>query len=399
MVVIVALSALLVTSLPSTAVARSSSAIARSLAGKRARAAKAESKLAPLREELTTALARYQDVDEELQAAREDLAASTDSLAFLDTELTLRQAALDDRAVALYKAGGLDMLEALLSVRTLDDLFTRVDLLSYIQQSDSELIAGLGVARERSAMMEREQSQREADLIALRQEADARKDVVEQAMARQNALIRSLGSDIVRLVKQEEEARATEAAWASVGGEKPPVPFQPNTLISDAKYLDRDSMSVADIQAFLDAQPGTLKSYSAPDHAGTMKTAAQMISEAATAWSVSPKVILVTLQKEQSLLAQAHPSQRAYDWAMGCGKMDSATLTRYKGFGNQIWGGARALQRNRSFWHSGISLTIDGKAVYPSNAATHSLYRYTPHFGGATSFWKLYWKYFGDPVS
>jgi hypothetical protein len=36
--------------------------------------------------------------------------------------------------------------------------------------------------------------------------------------------------------------------------------------------------------------------------------------------------------------------------------------------------------------------------VYPSNAATFTLYRYTPHFHGNTSFWRLYWHYFGDPV-
>jgi hypothetical protein len=123
-----------------------------------------------------------------------------------------------------------------------------------------------------------------------------------------------------------------------------------------------------------------------------------MIADAAAAWSVSPKVILVTLQKEQSLVNGGRPSTYALDWAMGCGKMDSSTLYQYQGFGNQIWGGARALSRNRSNWHSGMSLNIDGAAVYPSNAATLTLYRYTPHFHGNTLFWKLFWRYFGNPA-
>lgn len=379
--------------------ARSAAAVAGTLRSKRAQAAKAESQLAPLRAEVTTALARYQDVDAELEIAREEMAAATDDLAVLDTEMTLREEALDERAVAMYKTGGLDMLRALLSVSSLDDLFSRVDLFAYIQQSDADLIAGMEVARQRSATMQREQAQRETQLIALRQEADASKGVVEGALARQTALLRSLGSAIVKLVKQEEEARAIEAARGGIGGEAPPVPFQPNTLISDAAFLDKDSMSAAEIQTFLEAQPGSLKSFSARDHEGSVKTAALMISEAASAWGVNPKVILVTLQKEQSLLAESGPSRRALDWAMGCGKMDSSTLLRYQGFGNQIWGGARALQRNRSFWHGGITLSIDGSAVSPTNAATHSLYRYTPHFPGATSFWGLYWRYFGDPLS
>jgi hypothetical protein len=123
-----------------------------------------------------------------------------------------------------------------------------------------------------------------------------------------------------------------------------------------------------------------------------------MIAEAANAWEVSPRVILTTLQKEQSLISRGSPSQYALDWAMGCGKMDGSTLSQYQGFGNQIWGGARALHRNRTSWHPGISLNIDGAAVYPTNAATFTLYRYTPHFHGNTSFWRLYWHYFGDPA-
>jgi hypothetical protein len=123
-----------------------------------------------------------------------------------------------------------------------------------------------------------------------------------------------------------------------------------------------------------------------------------MIADAAMGWGVSPKVILVTLQKEQSLISRPGADQNALDWAMGCGKMDSRTIASYAGFGNQIWGGARALARNRGSWHAGVSISIDGSSVYPSNASTHSLYRYTPHFHGNTSFWKLYWRYFGDPA-
>lgn len=169
-------------------------------------------------------------------------------------------------------------------------------------------------------------------------------------------------------------------------------------MISDAAYLDVGSMSAGTIQAFLDNQSGSLKSYSGPDHSGVRMTAAQMIAEACAAWGVSPKVVLVTLQKEQSLLTQpvSAPSSRL-DWAMGCGKTDSVTYTQYQGFGNQIWGGASKLISNRAFWRPGISITIDGTAVYPTNASTHAQYRYTPHFGGVTSFWRIYWKYFGDP--
>jgi len=381
---------------PASAVSRSAA-----IALKRAEVARVEARMATSRAELATALASYEEAGAELDGARSDLEATTAEIGRLDTETASRQSLLDDRVATMYKTGGFDMLQALLSVETLEDLFSRMDMLSFIQDSDTKLLTDLTTARRQSAFLQQQAAQRETELIALRQQADARLAVVNAVVAQQQALIRSLGADILKLVKEQEAAAAAAAAAAALndGSPAPPVPYEPNTIISDANYLDTTSLSVAGIQAFLDGQPGALRSFSAPDHTGVTKTAAEMISEAAVAWGVSPKVILVTLQKEQSLISRADPTQNSLDWAMGCGKMDSRTIESYRGFGNQIWGGARALQRNRASWRQGISLSIDGSAVYPSNSSTHSLYRYTPHFHGNTLFWTIYWRYFGNPTA
>lgn len=376
-------------------------AIAQRLHDTQAKAAKAAGELAAMRSQLTSALASLDDADTGLEAARLDLAATAGRIDQLNGEISERQAAFDARVIAVYKSGSYEVIEALLSAGSLNDFLSRMDLLSYIQQADADLLTGLSTARDRSAVLQAQQAQRESELVAMRQQADARKAQVQTAVAQQEALMRSLGADVVRLIKAKETADAAAAAEAAAngtGGSPPPVPFQPNTLITDAKYLASGSLSAEGIQAFLDRQPGVLKSYRGPDHSGVTKSAARMIADAASAWGVSPRVILVTLQKEQSLLSDSSPSQHAYDWAMGCGKTDSVTYTKYQGFGNQIWGGAQKLISNRAYWHSGISISIDGQAVYPTNASTHALYRYTPHFGGATSFWKLYWRYFGDPL-
>jgi peptidoglycan hydrolase CwlO-like protein len=368
---------------------------------KRAQVAKAESQMATARSELTTALADYEDASSELDVARSNLDSTNGTIEQLELEISSRQALLDERVATMYRAGGFEMLQALLSVETLDDLFSRMDMLSFIQDSDSQLLDGLTTARRQADFLREQQAQRETELIALRQQADARLAIVNAAVARQEALIRSLGTQITRLVKEQEAADAAAAAAAALndGNPTPPLPYAPNTIISDKNYLAAGSLTAAGIQTFLQREGSDLASYSTRDHYGVTKTAAQMIADAATEWGVSPKVILVTLQKEQSLISRPNASQNALDWAMGCGKMDSRTISSYKGFGNQIWGGARALSRNRNSWHKGISLSIDGAAVYPSNASTHSLYRYTPHFRGNTSFWKLYWKYFGNPLA
>jgi peptidoglycan hydrolase CwlO-like protein len=386
--------------LPSTAVAApSSSSLAHSISARQAQVAAATKELAGLGSQLTSALAQFDDVTTQLDAARNDTAATSERIAELEAEIDDRQTALDDRAVAMYKSGQLEVVQALLSVGSFDDLLSRVDLLSYIQQSDAELVSGLSTARDQASFLEQQQTQRENDLVALRTQADARKAAVDAAVARQKQVMSSLSAQIVRLVKQKQAADAAAAAAAMQSGQAPPVPFQTGTVISDSAYLASDSMTEAGIQAFLTAQGGALKSYSGPDHNGVTMTAAQMIADAAAAWKVSPKVILVTLQKEQSLISDRSPSRNALDWAMGCGKTDSVTYEQYKGFGNQIWGGAQKLISNRAFWHSGISLVIDGTVVYPTNASTCAQYRYTPHFHGVESFWNLYWRYFGNPLA
>jgi peptidoglycan hydrolase CwlO-like protein len=397
--VIVAL--LAATALPVTATAASSAALRKALAAKRAQAEKVGLQIAAATQDLTNALAQQSDADLALEGAREEVANTTSIIQGLDLQIQERQTALDTRAVAMYTGGSTDMLAALLSVNTLDDLFTRLDLFTYIQQSDTDLVSGLNDARSQSETLQQQQALREAELIALRQQSDARASAVKVAMAAQQRVLDSVSTDIRKLVVREEDARAREAAAAAAagagGGSTPSLPYDPNNIISESQFLASSSMDAAAIQGFLSAQGSRLKSYTGSDHTGKSMSAAQMIADAAVAWRVNPKVILVTLQKEQSLI-NGGSSQRALDWAMGCGKMDSRTISSYKGFGNQIWGGARALAHNRSNWHSGISLTIDGSVVHPASAATFTLYRYTPHFHGNTLFWKLYWHYFGDPT-
>jgi hypothetical protein len=83
---------------------------------------------------------------------------------------------------------------------------------------------------------------------------------------------------------------------------------------------------------------------------------------------------------------------------MGCGKTDSRTITKFQGFGRQVWWGAHFLAKNERGWSPGVSMTITGSQIYPQNSATYSLFKYTPHLRGTMSFWLLYWRYFGDPT-
>ena len=199
--------------------------------------------------------------------------------------------------------------------------------------------------------------------------------------------------------------------------------FQPGLVISDSNMHDYDSMTAEQVQAFLEKQPGILDTLVTTDHAGVRKRASTIIWEACQYWTISPKVMLTMLQKEQSLLTRTHLAKNTLSRAIGAGCPDGHT-NRYPGFGNQMWWGAYCLDgygegRNRPglpMYFKGISYWVYGKKgahVHPKNLATLKLYVYNPSIGahkpygdlskqacsGNANFWKIYRKHFGNPLS
>jgi hypothetical protein len=182
--------------------------------------------------------------------------------------------------------------------------------------------------------------------------------------------------------------------------------YDPLNVISVENWRDVGSMSQADVQAFLEAQTGVLKSRSFIEHGthgGSIKSASQIIWEAAQANNLNPKVILATLQKEQSLLTAKAPSTTTLNRAMGCG-VYATSKDFHVGFGDQVWTGAQKLSEYEVTYHWFPDLA---KEVYSypdkhkimivcANAPTYSLYVYTPYYP-QKSFWDIYVRYFGDP--
>ena len=149
--------------------------------------------------------------------------------------------------------------------------------------------------------------------------------------------------------------------------------FDPGLIISDSVFYDFGTMKVSDIQRFLESKvptckakagdPTCLKNYvddivekqgedgkCLPMAAKPAQTAAQIIYEVARACSINPKVLLVTLQKEQGLIQSVNPTPYMYRAAMGfgcpdsdpaiCGKVHSGLFNQlYKAAGQLQWYG------------------------------------------------------------
>lgn len=228
----------------------------------------------------------------------------------------------------------------------------------------------------------------------------------------------------------------------------------PNSLISDSDFIAIDSMSVNDIQSFLTSQGSYLTQVSENG-----RSAAQIIYDAAhgsgeasgslngieittSTGTISPRSLLATLQKEQSLVTLTEADRASnpdsytnrLNRAMGYGCPDSGGCNdKYKGFTNQVEWAAWQLRYNyeaagqtQSWWNTyypadstqtcakqyilnqlcSITNTQsnigDGwlppatATVTLTNRATAALYRYTPHtFNGNYNHWKFMMQWFG----
>jgi len=198
--------------------------------------------------------------------------------------------------------------------------------------------------------------------------------------------------------------------------------FDPGMIISDEVFFDPMTMSVAEIQAFLDGRVTTcrsgyvcLKDYRTDSPArtadpmcrayagGRQETAAQIIHNVSVACGINPQVLIVLLQKEQGLVTSSTPSTYAYRSATGYGCPDTAACdSRYYGLANQIYMAAWAFKRYTmppgtgpgTAWSSVFSRYRAGQwadvlyhpnsacgssRVFIQNKATASLYFYTPY--------------------
>jgi hypothetical protein len=177
--------------------------------------------------------------------------------------------------------------------------------------------------------------------------------------------------------------------------------FNPEYIISDEEATDYLSMSSADIQGFLRERNSGLADLVTPDYNGINKKASEIIWQASMESKINPKLLLATLQKEQSLIGDSAPTQRQLDRAMGYRCPDSGSCNpKTLHFGKQVDGCAWQFRQYFDYpgsWNYKMNETylIDGWFITPMNHATAGLYNYTPHYSGNNHFWKIWQEYFG----
>lgn len=157
--------------------------------------------------------------------------------------------------------------------------------------------------------------------------------------------------------------------------------------------------------------------------------ASQIISDVARACHINPQVLLVLLQKEQSLVTDTWPLKGQYRNATGFACPDTAPCDpAYEGFFYQVYYAARQFQiykkypddynykagRNNNIYYNPDLGRCGSSSVYIQNQATAALYIYTPYqpnqsalnnmYGtgdscgsyGNRNFWRLFSDWFGS---
>ena len=265
--------------------------------------------------------------------------------------------------------------------------------------------------------------------------------------------------------KRKTERSATASASSLASG------FKAGAIISDQNFYNASAMTSAQVQNFLNQKVGrctigdpgrepgkaiygsvvaqkclsnsthdsaarSANAYCKAFGGSKSESAASIISRVAKACSVSPRVLLIMLEKEQSLVTDTWPTARQFSVAMGYACPDSGPgntancNSNYFGFANQVYYGAwqlqvykahpnnynyKPFQTNTIQWHPNVSCGTS--QVYIENWATAALYIYTPYrpnqaaldagWGtgdacssyGNRNFYQFYKTWFGTPTS
>lgn len=248
--------------------------------------------------------------------------------------------------------------------------------------------------------------------------------------------------------------------------------FQAGRIIDDGVFFNNQGLSPTEIQTFLNSkvpicdttgsQPygnttranyGASKGYPPPytclkdyrqdtptklaeaglcnTYNGGNRSAAEIIYEVSKSCGINQRVLVVLLEKEQSLITDDWPWGIQYRSATGYGCPDTAPCdSEYYGFFNQVYNAARQFKRYskdessyryRAYRDNYIqynpNAACGGTNIYIQNQATAGLYNFTPYqpnpsalsnlYGsgdscgayGNRNFWRIYNDWFGSTYS
>ncbi len=223
-----------------------------------------------------------------------------------------------------------------------------------------------------------------------------------------------------RIIKTFFIALALLSAVFAFSGSAKAASWDPGRIIDDGKFTNKNAMTPADIQNFLNSKVPACDTWHAagPGSQGAQPpwvclkdfnengvNAPNIIWNAAQTYGINPQVLLVTLQKENGLITDTWPYPWQYRTAMGFACPDNGTCDpAYYGFTNQVNQAARHFRNfydQNPNWYipfrPGVNFiqwspngSCGGGNVNIISRGTAALYSYTPYQPNAAALNNLY---------
>ena len=155
-------------------------------------------------------------------------------------------------------------------------------------------------------------------------------------------------------------------------------------FLTDQQLEDSGAMGVDAVRGFLN-QKGSYFSRIVTDVDGEAFDASEVIVAAAQKYTINPRVLLVTLQKESSAVTNgSRPSDTKMKSLMGCGAASTArdqlgcAAERFRAYQDRL----TTRGATPSGWQVGVpKATQDGVTVTPATKAVAGQFTYTPYAG------------------
>ena len=179
---------------------------------KRKQAEAADRKLQDLGDALEMRGEELAEIEAAVAETRSRISATEFDLEKANTDLKFTQALLDRRASNIYRNGGASIFSVLVGASDFVDFVTRLELMRRIGDSDAAIVASVKDAKSRVEASKQSLETRQAEQVALRSEARAKANEVQEALETQERYANSLKSDLKRLIVKERKRQEAIAA-------------------------------------------------------------------------------------------------------------------------------------------------------------------------------------------
>lgn len=173
-------------------------------------AAAVESEIAGLDATLERLSESYNEVALRVEQTNQDLAAMRRRLQDLQTIHDRRQARVEERLVASYKAGSNSFLEILLATDDFTSFVKRLILIYHITTQDQRLVMNAAYSLDELSTLEAAVDAKKGEELILRKELEQKRAQIESALAERQSTLDGLDGDIAQIVEQERQRQEAE---------------------------------------------------------------------------------------------------------------------------------------------------------------------------------------------